>query len=123
MNKRGRPSKFRNAAEKQKAYRERQKLTEALRNSSGSTLDQPAPVASNLLDLWAVVERASLEHDHWRGILLYGPQFEAIGGFDGWKRGIDNAFHQWERAHAAWGDEWTRQGRPCGPWSNSWKKR
>lgn len=99
----GRPKLFRNAAEKQKAYRERQKQAETLRNSSGSTLSEsPAPEPGSVEYLKVEVDRLSREHqamrDNFMQICVYEDRY------DFWHHEMNRLQAEWEAAHTAW---WT----------------
>lgn len=108
MGKIGRPKKFRNAAEKQKAYRERKKQAKALRKSSGSESETSAPD-----DLRATV---IYWHENSQSLLpmMSWLQNNPDKTFDDWQRLRNQSHDKWWEAHQAW----YKAGMPGGSYQN-----
>jgi hypothetical protein len=108
---RGRPRIFVTQAEKQKAYRERLKAAEALRNS-------PEVVTDPLLLKRDAARMANREHNRVAHMLLYGPEYLALGNgdwdksFQVWHRLVNELFEAANRLHSEWYQAWKLAGYP-----------
>lgn len=118
---RGRPRIFVTQAEKQKAYRERLKASEALRNSP-SVVEEKPENCSELTLLYREAKRLGDRADHNAHMPMWSAEFEAIG-FDEWKRRSFEYPEQWWVAHQAWYSAYKLAGFPPGEWDSTFKER
>ena len=89
----GRPRQFSNAAEKQKAYRNRKKQEKALQNSSGNE-DYHYDLRAEV-DYWEMQDLQCRFADDW---LKANPQKT----FEEWQNLRRQVFENWSKAHSAW---------------------
>lgn len=106
----GRPRIFVTQAEKQKAYRERKRQTEVLRNSSGSILSEPAPLPFGLAEAEGmVIHYSKLADENRRNFMTIE--------FTEWNRKCHELQELWWKYHQAWYAAWIEAGHPGTPYS------
>ena len=119
---RGRPRIFVTLAEKQRAYRQRKKESEALRNSTTPVIEAIPSVQDELTRLWLEVERFAQEdrdqiahHADMANLHFYASD----EGYRHWLKIRAENNDQWWAAHQAWYAAWKVAGYPKGPWTKS----
>jgi seryl-tRNA synthetase len=101
MNKRGRPAEFRNAAEKQKAYRERKKQQEAELEALRKYEYEHS--------LEGLADKVDLLAKSFRDVQAEFPRLTA-DDVPEWSKAVNRALDAWWDAHGAWYRAWIVAG-------------